>query len=86
MLIEKNVAIRTRTRGKMFDIPWDKMGIGDSVVVEHASHIDGRSTIRAQATSRGIKISAAKEYDKEGVYRGLRVWVVKKYKIEKKKC
>jgi len=70
-------------KGK-YSIPWHEMQPGDSVVVELVSHVDGRPTIYRQARARGIKISAAKEYAKDGSYLGLRVWVIKKTKLGKK--
>lgn len=83
MLIDKNVKIPNPVERLRYKIPWDEMDIGDSVVVKGVSHIDGRGTIMAQAQKRGIKITSSKEYDQDGSYLGLRVWIVEKRSLTK---
>ena len=72
-----------RASGWRFAIPWDQMKSGDSVFVPDVSHVDGRTTIYAQARRKNIKVVIRKEYDSNGSHIGLRVWVLENTSLVK---
>ncbi len=82
MIIEKKIKMPSSIRNT-YDVPWDEMNPGDSVLVKLISHVDGRSTLYAQAHRKGIKMKASKIYAEDGSYIGLRIWVVEKKPLTK---